>query len=495
MARLPDRDKPLAVESATDGSALPRSPPPSSPPAATLRSRRASKRPWVRRVVLTVLVLCLAAGAGLVSGPLAALDVGSRRPDGYGDLAAAPSRGALLTARLWPTWAASPSGAFPVHRPRGSATDASVTSALSTGYRGWSPAPPPAVLAPSPQFAGKPSPLGDEARAIYLTGYTAGQPAALRYLIDLIESTALNALVVNIKDEQGKATYDTQVPAFREAGAISIQIHDMQEFLTLTRAYGIYTIARMVTFEDSTMTYHNPDLAVRRKDGSVWRDAAGNAWLDPFLPEAWDYVLSLAEEAAGLGFDEIQFDYVRFPTDGDVRNAVFSQPDGPDCVNRVRAITEFLNYARGRLAPYGTKTSADVFGIICSTSVDTALGQVLEDVAGAVDYLSPMIYPSHYGPRHFDLDEPDAQPYETIRGALSDALRRLGPEGKAKLRPWLQDFTMYHTYGPEQVLDQIRATHELGVKGWMLWNPSNRYTTAALYAYTVDLDAYLSGGQ
>jgi len=477
------------------GSALPHLPPASSPPAAALRSRGASPRPWVRRVVLTVLVLCLAAGAGLVSGPLAALDVGSRRPDGYGDLAAAPSRGALLAARRWPSWAAAfPGGAFPVYRPAGSAVDSSVTSALSTGYRGWSPATPPAILAPSPQFAGQPSPLGNQARAVFLTGYSAGHPAALRYFVNLIDNTALNALVVNIKDEEGRATYDTQVPAFREAGAVSVQIHDMQEFLALTRAHGIYTIGRLVTFEDSTMTYYNPDLAVKRRDGSIWRDAAGNAWLDPFLPEAWDYVLSLAEEAAGLGFDEIQFDYVRFPTDGAVKNAVFSQPDGPKCANRVRAITEFLHYARGRLAPYGTKISADVFGVVCSTDVNTALGQVLREVASAVDYVSPMIYPSHYGNGHFGLSEPDAQPYETIRGALSAALLRVGPEGKTKLRPWLQDFTMYHTYGPEQILDQIRATHELGIRGWMFWNASNRYTTSALYAYTFDFEAYMASG-
>ncbi len=451
------------------------------------------------------LAVALVLFAGLASGPLLALERISHPGSGR-DVTGAVPVSALLAARPWPSWVeASPdaaggssggsrvSGGVPSGYGRLSPASASSVPPLSTGFRGWAAQPPAAVLARGPSGSGQPNPVAAEVRGIYLTAYTAGQTVAFRNLVDLVDSTALNAMVINIKDEQGHATYDTQVQAFRDAGAISVQIQDLPELLRVTKAYGIYTIGRLVTFEDSTLSRYSPELAVRRADGSLWRDRAGNSWTDAFRPEVWDYNLALAEEAAQLGFDEIQFDYVRFPTDGDTKTAVFSQDSGPNNINRVRAITEFLNYARARLFPYGTLVSADVFGIILSTSVDTSLGQVLEDVTPAVDYLSPMIYPSHYGPGHFGLSSPDAEPYWTIRGALTDALDRLGPEAKDKLRPWLQDFTLYNHYGPEQVLDQIRATHELGIKGWLLWNPANVYTSAALRAYTVNQDAYLNG--
>lgn len=446
-----------------------------------------------RRLVVGAFVVAFFLTSGLVSGP-ASIPLASPSPaepsGGSGGPAALP--GLLATPRPWPSWVtAEVSG--PTATRWGNVAQASSTLLLSSGYRGWRAQPPAAVLAGAGDGPAEPASLAAEVRGIYLTAYTAGKPEAFRTLLNLVEETALNAMVINIKDEQGRATYDTSVAAFRDINAVSVQISDIEGLLRLTEAYGVYTIGRLVTFQDSTLPSHNPGLAVKRPDGALWRDDNGRAWTDPFQTEVWDYNLALAEEAASLGFDEIQFDYVRFPTDGDTRNMILSRPSGPDNINRVRAITEFLNYARERLAPYGCLVSADVFGIICSTRVDTSLGQVLEDIAGAVDYVSPMIYPSHYGPGHFGLPEPDAAPYWTIRGALSDALERLGPEGKAKLRPWLQDFTLYNRYGPEQVLDQIRATHELGIKGWMLWSPSNVYTTAALRAYTVNLDAYLVG--
>lgn len=444
-----------------------------------------------------VLLVSLVLVAGLVSGPLSALTL-DRHPETGLDTAGEPSTAALQAARSWPSWAkpatiSGATGGAYASSPRVASARAGSTPLLSTGYRGWGAQAPAAILVGGGGL-GSANPLAGEVRGIYLTAYTAGQPGAFRRLIELVDSSALNAMVINIKDEQGRATYDTQVPAFLEAGAVSIQIRDIEGMLRMAEAYDIYVIGRLVTFEDSTLSVHNPDLAVKRPDGSIWRDHAGNAWTDAFRPEVWDYNLALAEEAASLGFDEIQFDYVRFPTDGDMKSAVFSRPNGPDNANRVLAITEFLSLARERLAPYGCLVSADVFGIILSTRVDTSLGQVLETITLAVDYISPMIYPSHYGPGHFGLSSPDAAPYETILGALSDGLDRLGPEAKDKFRPWLQDFSLYNHYGPEEVLDQIRATHELGIKGWLLWNPSNNYTVAAIRAYTVNLEAYLEGG-
>lgn len=460
---------------------------------------------WPSRATGALLAALLILVAGVAAGPLPVLQAalkpvltqGASGADGPEDVGT--SLASLTASHPRPAWIDADSlsaPGVPTGYAFGSAPSASAASpaGLATGYRGWPAAPPAALSAAPPSGSGRTNPTAAEVRGIYLTAYTAGQPAAFRNLLELVDSTALNAMVINIKDEQGRATYDTRVRAFRDAGAVSVQIQDIRGLLKTAKAYGVYTIGRLVTFEDSTLPRYRPDLAVKRPDGTPWRDRAGNYWLDPFRPETWDYNIALAEEAAQLGFDEIQFDYVRFPTDGDVANAVFSQPSGPNNQNRIRAITEFLTYARERLAPYGTAVSADVFGIILSTSADTALGQVLEDIYPAVDYLSPMVYPSHYGPGHFGLASPDSEPYLTVHGALSDALRRLGPAAAAKLRPWLQDFSLYSHYGPEQVLDQIRATHELGIKGFLLWNPSNVYTVAALRAYTVNQEAYLNAG-
>lgn len=479
----------------TEDKAVPASTAPRRSRAATRAARRLAER-----ASLAALLVFLVVAVGFVSSPMTAPAALVLPHPTVGTPGSAT--GFVLGARPWPSWASpppapeNPSGGSPRgdSGPGSYVTRVSSVPLLSTGYRGWGPQPPPAILARGAGASDQPDPIGQEVRGIYLTAYTAGEPEAFRRLCELVDSTALNAMVINIKDEGGYATYETRVEAFREAGAVNVQIHDIEGLLRVTKALGIYTIGRLVTFEDSALPRYNPELAVRRPDGSLWRDRAGHAWTDPFRPEVWDYNLALAEEAARLGFDEIQFDYVRFPTDGDTKNAIFSRPSGPNNGNRVMAITQFLTYARERLAPYGVPVSADVFGIILSTNVDTSLGQVLEDVATAVDYISPMVYPSHYGSGHFGLSMPDAEPYLTVHGALTDGLRRLGPEGKAKFRPWLQDFSLYNHYGPEQVLDQIRATHELGIKGWMLWNPSNVYTVAALRAYTVNQEAYLSGG-
>jgi len=489
---LPEADAGMAE----DGAPVTRSAVDETTPLYRTFLRRILLQGRTGRVAAAVLAALLLLSPGLVAGPHSSPEA-SPLPVFAGD-AAGPGDGELASigvgARPWPDWIALACGAGGSGSSRGSGSTfpgVGEPSSLAGGYRGWGSEPPAAFTTPRPDLSG--GPVGDQARAIYLTAYSAGNPAIFQHLLDLVDSTALNAMVINIKPETGRATYDTRVEAFREAGAVSVQIDDIEGLLNTCKAFGIYTIGRLVCFNDSTLPRHSPDLAVKTPSGGLWRDQAGNYWSDPFRPEVWEYNLDLAEEAARLGFDEIQFDYVRFPTDGDVASAVFSCPSGPDNVNRVRAITEFLSYARSRLTPYGVRTSADVFGIICSTRADTALGQVLEEIALVVDYISPMIYPSHYGPGHFGLDEPDAEPYWTIRGALSDALERLGPEAAARLRPWLQDFTLYNHYGPEQVLDQIRATHELDVKGWMLWSPSNRYTRAALRAYTVNLEAYLAG--
>jgi hypothetical protein len=317
------------------------------------------------------------------------------------------------------------------------------------------------------------------ARGIYLSAQAAGDKERRESLFQLVEGTELNAVVIDYKDSTGVVSYMTQVPLARELGAGEMTIDDLPELLADLEERGIYAIARIVVFQDPVLAAGNPQWAIKSKSsGGIWRDRKKLAWTDPHSRDVWDYNIALAQEAAQLGFKEIQWDYVRFPSDGPLKDAVYSLADGR---SKAEVITDFLTYAREQLEPYPVFMSADIFGVITSVDNDQGIGQYFEDMAGAVDYICPMVYPSHYAPGTFGLPDPNQAPYETIYRSLQDALERLG-EGDGKLRPWLQDFSLGHTYGPEEVRTQIRAVEDLGLEEWLLWNPANRYTPAALKA-------------
>ncbi|NLJ33312.1 MAG: putative glycoside hydrolase [Firmicutes bacterium] len=316
-----------------------------------------------------------------------------------------------------------------------------------------------------------------EARGIYLSGYVAGGKERRESLFQLIDETKLNAVVIDYKDSTGKVSYETQVPLARGIGAGENKIADLPELLADLNERGIYTIARLVVFQDPILAAGKPDWALKSKSsGGIWRDRKKLAWTDPHSKDVWDYNIALAAEAAELGFKEIQWDYVRFPSDGAIKDASYPYADGR---SKAEVIRDFLSYAREKLSTYPIYVSADIFGLITSVDNDQGIGQYFEDVAGAVDYISPMVYPSHYALGTFGLADPNKAPYETVLRSLEDALKRLG-EGDGQLRPWLQDFSLGHHYGPEEVRAQIRAAEELGLKSWLLWDPANRYTPAAL---------------
>ncbi|MDO8690671.1 MAG: putative glycoside hydrolase, partial [Dehalococcoidia bacterium] len=248
------------------------------------------------------------------------------------------------------------------------------------------------------------------------------------------------------------------------------------------KARHVYTIARIVAFKDDPLASARPDLAVHnRRTGGLWTDNEGLAWTDPFQPEVWDYNIAIAVEAAQKGFDEIQFDYVRFPTDGDVDGAVFSQPSTQE--TRQYAIQGFLAKARQALKPMGVKLGIDTFGYTAWRDDDMGIGQKLEDLAPLVDVISPMLYPSTFGSGIPDYTYAVAYPYEIVYYSLNRALDRVGPTG-VEIRPWLQDFPDYafdrRTYTAADVLAQEQATYDAGATGWMLWDPRVRYTRAAL---------------
>ncbi|GAW91862.1 putative glycoside hydrolase [Calderihabitans maritimus] len=313
-------------------------------------------------------------------------------------------------------------------------------------------------------------------KGIYVSGYSAGTPERFQKLLDLVETTELNAMVIDVKDATGYLTYNSDLEPVRRVGSSSKKVKDIAALAQTLREKGIYPIARLVVFKDPVLARARPDLAVKSRNGGIWKDYKGMAWVDPYSREVWDYNLSVAAEVAQMGFREIQFDYVRFPSDGPTENMVFSHNNG---LAREEVIREFLAYAREKLAPYGVFLSADVFGLTCSAKDDLGIGQKLELVAAEVDYVSPMVYPSHYALGSYGLVDPDRSPYRTVYKSLSDAVYRLGDNSKM-IRPWLQDFSLRHKYGPKEVREQIRATYDAGLEEWILWNPANRYTEEAL---------------
>ena len=315
-------------------------------------------------------------------------------------------------------------------------------------------------------------------RGIYVNFSTLGE-GRFSELIELIHNTEINAMVIDIKDDQGLLTYArTQVPWAVDAGAPGGLIEDPVEFMAQLAEHQIYPIARIVAFKDNLMAQHRPDLAILSNSGELWRDGGRQYWLDPYNQEAWKYIVALAREAAELGFREIQFDYVRLPSDGNLRDIVYPARDDTP-VNMI--IPLFLRYAKASLARYDVEVSADVFGLVTSDPTGMGIGQHLESMAAELDLICPMIYPSHYGPGNLGLADPDSAPYETVYRSIDDALQRLDRAGlNTAIRPWLQSFTIRHLYRAEEIRAQIEAAERLGIHEFLLWNNGNFYNRAAL---------------
>jgi hypothetical protein len=294
-----------------------------------------------------------------------------------------------------------------------------------------------------------------------------------------MKAAGLNAVVIALKDYDGHE-FVRGVPLADDTKAFMNAIPDLPRAVRDFKDAGIYTIARIAVFKDDHLARARPDLAVHFPDGRVWTNDKGTAWVDPYQREVREYALDIASRAAAAGFDEIQFDYIRFPSDGKTRLCRYSRKDNSPA-SESAALREFLAEARARLKPLGVKLSIDTFGLTASVDSGMGIGQRLDQMADEVDYVSPMMYPSHYAHGEYGLKNPNRQPYLTVHQGVKDALERLGGESK-KLRPFLQDFSMGVRYTPAHVRSQIRAAEELGVGGWILWNPQNHYTWSALQA-------------
>lgn len=324
-------------------------------------------------------------------------------------------------------------------------------------------------------------------KGIYVTAHSAGG-SRMTELLNLIDSTELNAMVIDLKDDAGYITYKSDNPTLQKLGKTQSYIGNIGLLMERLQKHNVYPIARIVVFKDTILATKNPKLSFVKKDGTLWKNGNGDAFVNPYSKEVWDYNIELAKEAAKLGFKEIQFDYVRFPEGFEKRADSMTYVKNDK--SRVDIVTEFVQYARKELNPLGIRVSVDIFGYAASVPAAEGIGQDMVKISENVDIIAPMVYPSHYSTGWFGATNPDKEPYAVIKGSMVDTHKKLDPLGEQKpiIRPWIQDFTAswlgsghYTKYGKNEVEEQIRAMKDMKVDEYLLWNANNRYSKDVTY--------------
>jgi hypothetical protein len=346
-------------------------------------------------------------------------------------------------------------------------------------------------------------PTPNSVRAIYMTSWVAGTPSLRAKIIKLIEETELNSIVIDIKDDTGRVSFEVEDEYLNEIGTPEIRIPDIKELIKELNEKNIYVIGRISVFQDPHLIKKRPELAVKRaSDGANWGDRKGIGWLDAGGRETWDYVLSIAQEAYNVGFDELNFDYIRFPSDGNMRDIYYPFSEDkiladPD-FGKANVLKSFFVFIDKETEKFGIPISADLFGMTTTNKDDLNIGQILENALPYFDYIAPMVYPSHY-PKGFNgYQNVNAYPYEIVNFSMTEAVKRvdelkieiastspnspyLSKIRPNQLRPWLQDNDYPVHYTPAMVRAQIDATYDAGLNSWMLWDAANTYTRAALF--------------
>jgi hypothetical protein len=336
----------------------------------------------------------------------------------------------------------------------------------------------------------------EEIKGIYATSWSAGSRTKIDYLINFIKKNNLNAIVIDIKDFSGYIAYDIKNSEIEKYNAKEVRIPKINSLIKKLHDENIYVIARITVFQDPVLSKARPDIAIHSKNkcqksivncqmssSTLWLDHKKLAWIDPASKEAWDYNIAIAKDAAERGFDELNFDYIRFASDGNLSDMSFPVWDEKTPKNEI--IKGFFKHLREQLA--GIKISADIFGLVTVNYNDMGIGQVLEDVFPYFDYISPMVYPSHYASGFLGYKNPAKYPYEVVKYSMDSALKRLksyeyGAMSNAKLRPWLQDFDLGADYDAEMIQKQIQAVYDAVsstpeiINGFLLWDPKNIYS-------------------
>ena len=336
-----------------------------------------------------------------------------------------------------------------------------------------------------------PSPV----KGIYMTSCVAGTPSWRESLKKLIDTTELNAVVIDIKDYTGTITIAD--PALQGAVSRGCKVKDLRDFIEELHKSGIYVIGRISVFQDVYYTGIHPELAVKKiSDGGVWKDRKGLSFIDVGARPYWDYIVLLSKASYALGFDELNYDYVRYPSDGNISDiklnwlssssSTISSTSTP--ATKADILKSFFSYLHDNMKDTGAKLSVDLFGMTTMVHDDMGIGQILENTFPYFDYVDPMVYPSHYPATWEGYSNPAAHPYEVVKIAMSEGRRReevwrvangIATSTPSKLRPWLQDFDLGATYGVAEVQAQIKATYDSGLSDWLVWDAGNKYTPDA----------------
>ncbi len=333
-------------------------------------------------------------------------------------------------------------------------------------------------------------------KGIYMTQCVAGMPSFREKLVKLIEETELNAVVIDIKDYTGTVAFKTGNNEIDKLGGTGCKVSDMPEFIEELHDKNIYVAGRVTVFQDPLYTKVHPELAVKKLSdkSAVWKDRKGLSFVDVGAKPFWDYIVAIATSSYTIGFDEINLDYIRYPSDGNMKDIYFAHAG---TTTKKEMLRKFFEYFDQKVKSTGVITSADLFGMTTTNTDDLGIGQVLEYALLNFDYVMPMVYPSHYPPAFNGWPDPNKVPYEIVKFSMSSAvardkflyqevatstpnapvLKRINP---LQLRPWLQDNDYPVHYTAEMVRKQIQATYDSGLTSWMLWDPANTYTKGAL---------------
>jgi len=333
--------------------------------------------------------------------------------------------------------------------------------------------------------------------AIYMSQCVVGTPSFRESMVELVDLTKLNAIIIDIKDYTGKIAFDTENPKLKASVSDQCGASDMKEFIETLHEKNIYVIGRITVFQDPYYSKKYPEQSVQSKarPGEPWKDNKGLSFVAVNAHPYWEYIVELSKESYALGFDELNYDYVRWPSDGPMADVVYPSSD------RAGELEKFFKYLHENVKPIGVVMSADLFGYVTVLTDDLGIGQLLERALPYFDYIAPMVYPSHYNKGFAGLANPNSDPYKVVYTSMAEAVRRakatttpvagfahtrIGTSTPAvyekpvysplKLRPWLQDFDYGKDYLPQDILDQTRATYDAGLTSWFFWDPANRYS-------------------
>ena len=319
----------------------------------------------------------------------------------------------------------------------------------------------------------------DPLKAVYLTSYAAGNQKFRNMLFDIVDKTEINAVVIDIKDYTGKISFLVNDPYLVEIGSAENRIPDIKSFIDQLHKKNVYVIGRISSFQDSYLINIYPDSAVKNKKGGIWKDFKGVKWLDASSENVWKYLTAIGREAYSVGFDELNFDYIRFPSDGDMQDISY-----PWSGNKTRreVMRSFFSYLKQSFATSSIPISVDFFGLTTSADGDLGIGQNLNDALEYFDYVSPMVYPSHFAKGFLGFPKPAQYPYEVIKYSMDQAVLKASTTmvSRYKIRPWLQAFDLGAVYTPSMVKAEIKATYDSGLNSWMLWNAASWYNKDAL---------------